>query len=134
MNILDGIKNFLQLVNENWTTILVIVGLTIGIYRKTRMFFDTTNDEKIEIAKKQISERMLKLVSDAEENYESWAKAGEIKRSEVISKIYEDYPILSGVIDQDELINWIDDQIDAALPTLRKLWSTKIGKAETADI
>lgn len=122
MNILDGIKNFLQLINDNWVTITVIIGLTLGIYKKAKNYFVKSDEEKIEIAKKQISEIMLKKISDAEKDYEEWNKAGSIKRSQVIEQIYRDYPILEKVMSQDELIAWIDAEIDNALPTLREIW------------
>lgn len=31
MNILNGVQNFLMLVNDNWTTIVVVIGLVIAI-------------------------------------------------------------------------------------------------------
>ena len=130
MDFLNGLKNFLNIVNENWTIILIIIGLILGIVQKIKNYMQLSTDEKIEIAKKQISERILKLISDAEENYQEWESAGAIKRSEVISKIYAEYPILSNVIEQDELITWIDEQIDNALPTLRELWDQKTEKEE----
>lgn len=34
MNILNGIKNFLSLINDNWTTILVIIGLALALWKK----------------------------------------------------------------------------------------------------
>ena len=123
MNILDGIKNFLQLVNDNWVTIIVIIGLVLGIYKKAKDYFKKSDEEKIEIAKKQISQIILKKISDAEKDYEEWNKAGSIKRSQVIEQIYRDYPILEKVMSQDELIAWIDAEIDNALPTLREIVS-----------
>lgn len=132
MNIFDGIKNFMNLVNENWMNIVVILGLGVALYKKIKDYIKLTDDEKIELAKKQIQEYMLKLVSDAEENYEAWEQAGSIKRSEVITRIFKEYPILSKVVNQDELIKWIDEQIDAALPTLRELWEKKEEKEKIA--
>lgn len=40
-----------------------------------------SDDEKITIAKKQLSETMLKLVTQAEKDYNAWVKAGAVKRS-----------------------------------------------------
>ena len=121
MNILNGIQNFLQLINDNWTSILVIVGLLLALWKKIELYSKLSTDKKIEIAKKQISENILKLITQAEKDYAEWEKAGSIKRSEVISEIYKEYPILAKVVNQDELIKWIDEQIDNALPTLRDI-------------
>ena len=121
MNILNGIKNFLSLINDNWTTILVIVGLALALWKKIESYSKLSTDKKIEIAKKQISENILKLITQAEKDYAEWEKAGSIKRSEVISEIYKEYPILAKVVNQEELVKWIDEQIDNALPTLRDI-------------
>lgn len=125
MNVLDGIKNFLVFINENWTSILVIIGLIVTIIKKTVDYFSKSEEEKIEIAKAQIKEVVLKLISDAEVDYEDWNKAGSIKRSQVISKIYEEYPILSKVADQNALTEWIDSVIDESLKTLREIVSSQ---------
>ena len=121
MNILNGIQNFLQLINDNWTSILVIIGLLLALWKKIESYSKLSTDKKIEIAKKQISENILKLITQAEKDYAEWEKAGSIKRSEVISEIYKEYPILAKVVNQEELVKWIDEQIDNALPTLREI-------------
>ena len=118
---LDGIKRFLTFVNENWTAILVILGLAISLYRKIKDYLSKSTEEKIEIAKVQIKQGMLKRITEAEIDFENWNKAGEIKRSQVIEKIYTQYPILSKVADQDELIAWIDNEINNSLKTLRAI-------------
>ena len=121
MDILNGIKNFLSLINDNWTTILVIIGLALALLKKIESYSKLSTDKKIEIAKKQISENILKLITQAEKDYAEWEKAGSIKRSEVISEIYKEYHILAKVVNQEELVKWIDEQIDNALPTLREI-------------
>ena len=118
---LKGIQNFLQFINDNWTTIVVIISLIIAIGKKTYDYFSKSDEERIEVAKKQISEICLKLISDAEVDYESWNKAGSIKRAQVIQKIFSDYPILSKVTDQEKLVEWIDETIDTSLKELRKI-------------
>jgi len=116
---LNGVKNFLQMINDNWTTILVIAGLVVAIVKKTKDWMAKSEEEKIAIAKEQISNTVLKLITSAELEFGDWSKAGSIKRSQVIDEIYTKYPILSKVADQDELITFIDEAIDNALKTLR---------------
>ena len=118
---LDGLLNFLQFVNNNWTVIIVIISLIIAIYEKIKIYISKSNEEKIAIAKAQIQEAILKMISDAETDYESWVKAGSIKRSQVIQQIFEDYPILSKITNQESIIKWIDETIDEALKTLREI-------------
>ena len=123
MNFLTGIQNFLQIINDNWTTIIVIIGLVIAIIKKAKDYFSKSDEEKIEIAKKQIQETILKMISDAEVDYEEWNKAGSIKRSQVINEIFEKYPVLSKITDQEHIIKWIDETIDDSLKTLREIVS-----------
>lgn len=123
MNILNGVQNFLELINNNWTTIMVIIGLLIAVIKKVKDFFSKSNDEKIEIAKAQVKETILRMVTEAEVDYEEWSKAGSIKRSQVIEEIYTEYPVLSKVVDQTALTEWIDSVIDESLDTLREIVS-----------
>lgn len=118
---LKGIQNFLQFINNNWTAIIIVISLLIALYQKIKSFISKSNEEKIEQAKKQIKEICLKLVTDAEIDYENWNQAGSIKRAQVIQKIFTDYPILAKVTDQESLIKWIDDTINNALKELRKI-------------
>lgn len=118
---LNGIKNFLTLINDNWTTVMVILGVLIALYKKAKKYLSLSDEEKIAIAKKHIEETMLKMIGDAEEDYVEWNKAGSLKRAKVIKQIFDENPILSKAVDQDELIKWIDDTIDDSLKTLRKI-------------
>lgn len=118
---LDGLKNFLSFMNDNWTTIVIIISLLIALYQKIRSFISKSNEEKIASAKAQIKEIVLKLITDAEIDYEHWNKTGSIKRSQVIQKIFEEYPILAKAVDQKAVIAWIDEFIDESLKELRKV-------------
>lgn len=123
MNILDGIKNFLSFINDHWTEIIVIIGLALAVGRKIYSYFQKTDDEKIAIAKEQLSQIMLKLVTNAELDYSKWVEAGAVKRSEVISTIFQMFPILNRVTDQETLIAEIDEMIDNALKEMREIVS-----------
>lgn len=123
MNILNGIQNFLMLVNEHWTEIIVIIGLALVLYKRVRGYLGKTNEEKIEIAKVQIKETVLRLVTDAEMDYKEWVKAGAVKRAQVVEEIFMMYPILAKVTNQKELVAWIDDIIDEALETMREIFA-----------
>ena len=128
MNILTGIQNLLQYLNDNWTAIIIIIGLSLSLAKKIADYINKTDEEKIEIAKSQIKESMLKLVTDAEEDYKEWVSSGSIKRSQVIEEIFLKYPILSKVADQDSLIIWIDEAIDQALKTMRSVFENNAVK------
>lgn len=123
MNILNGIQNFLMLVNEHWTEIIVIIGLALVLYKRVKGYLGKTTEEKIEIAKVQIKETVLRLVTDAEIDYKEWVKAGAVKRAQVVEEIFLMYPILAKVTNQKELVAWIDDIIDEALETMREIFA-----------
>lgn len=116
-----GLTKFFIMLNENYVYILICLGLIISIVKKTVDFFSMSEEKRIEFAKKQIKEVILRMISDAETDYDSWKGAGAIKRSQVIEEIYAKYPILEKVADQDALIKFIDNEIDNALVTLRQV-------------
>lgn len=118
---MEGIKNLLAYLEANWTIILVCIGLIVSIVQKTINYFSLTEEKRVELAKKQIQEVILRMISDAETDYSDMASAGKIKRSQVIEEIYAQYPILDKVADQEALIAWIDAEIDNALVTLREI-------------
>ena len=120
--VLNGIYNFLNFLSEHWTMIFAIFVLIVAIGKKAMNFFGKTQEEQLAIAKAQIKEIMLMLVTRAEVSYSEWVKAGEIKRAEVIDEVFAMFPILSKVTNQAEIIAFIDDAIDEALKTMRKIF------------
>ena len=131
--VLNGVRNFLQFINDNWTAIIVIIGLFIALYKKIKNYLKLSNEEKINITKKHIEETILKLVTDAEEDYQEWVKAGAVKRTQVIEEIFLLYPVLSKVTDQEELIVWIDEVIDNALKIMRDIFAQNAEKTVGVD-
>ena len=120
---LNGIQNFLQFINDNWTSIIIIISLVIAIVQKAKSYFSKSNQEKIESAKAQIKQIVLKFITDAEVDDSSWEKAGSIKRAQVIQKIFAEYPILAKVSNQDEIVEFIDNAINDALKEMRKIFA-----------
>ena len=133
MIILDGITKFLTFINDNWLYITTIIGLALAVGNKVRDYLNKSNEEKIEIAKAQINEVMLMLVTEAECDWREWQKCGEVKRSQVIDQVFAMYPILSRVTNQEEIIAWIDESIDNALKTMRKIFEENKEKSETVE-
>lgn len=133
MIILDGITKFLTFINDNWLYITTIIGLALAVGNKVRDYLNKSNEEKIEIAKAQINEVMLMLVTEAECDWREWQKCGEVKRAQVIDQVFAMYPILSKVTNQKEIIAWIDESIDEALKTMRKIFEENKTKSESAE-
>lgn len=127
---MKGLLRFLQLVEENWATIVAIATLLFAICMKLKSTINkwiTMSDgerqkekqAQIQKAKQAIANYILSFVADAE-IYWDGSGLGPIKRAQVIEKIYKEYPILLEVVDQDELMKFIDVQIDAALEVVRE--------------
>lgn len=128
---MKSINNLLMWINENWASLITIIILLLGVLAKAKNFYSdwknkTEQEKKEEIekaiknAKIAITENILSYVSEAEVNWSAWVKMGDIKRSEVIKQLYVDYPVLLQVVDQDELIKFIDGAIDKALEIVRE--------------
>lgn len=130
MNVLTGINNFLNFINENWTMIASIIVVTMAIIKKASTFFNLPKEVQLEIAKTQISQIMLRLVTEAECDYREWAKAGSIKRAQVIDEVFAMYPILSHVTNQEEIIAFIDEEIDKALKEMRKIFEENLSEEQ----
>lgn len=118
---MTGLENFLGYLSENWVMILVLIGAAFSIGKMISRYLSLSNEEKVEVAKKLIKEAMLKMITEAEIDFEEWNKSGSIKRSKVIADIYEKYPILSKAASQEEVIAFIDSEINNSLKTLREV-------------
>lgn len=128
---MNGIYNFLRFVDANWTMICAIIVLIIVICKKAMTFFSKSQEEQLAIAKAQIKEVMLRLVTEAECDYYEWIQSGAVKRAQVIDEVFAMYPILSKVTNQEEIIAFIDEAIDEALKTMRKIFEENEAAAKT---
>ena len=129
---MEGLKNFLEMLNTNWTTIVTIFILAFGIYVKAKKMWadwqektleeqEVALQEEIEKAKKALAEYILSLVAKAEIAYkEEGSGLGSIKRAEIFEKIYDMFPVLIYIADQEEFISYIDELIDKALVIVRE--------------
>lgn len=129
---LNGLKNFLQIINDNWATIVMIATLVYAIYRKAdatikewRAKSEAEKEAEIQrqiaAAKKVLGEEILKFVSKAEIEWQSdTCKLGPIRRADVIEKIYAKYPVLLYAASQEEMLKYIDKCIEDALKVVRE--------------
>lgn len=142
---MNAVMNFLGYLNQNWTMILAIATLLFALYMKIKSavnkWLQMTDEEKqketeaqIAKAKQAIANYILSLVASAEVDWEGHG-LGPIKRAQVIEKIYKEYPILLEVVDQQELMRFIDEHIDQALEIVReKLRKEAVGEVATDEI
>lgn len=118
---MDGVLKFINFIIDNWTFIGAAIIFIVAGVKEVKVFLNKSKNEQINIAKQQIKSTILRWVSEAELDYEDVVKAGEIKRAQVIQNIYNEYPILSKIVDQEEIVKYIDMCIDESLETLRDI-------------
>lgn len=127
---MQAIYNFLQYLNDNWTMILAIIALLFALYMKIKntvsKWMKMSEEEKqkeledqVKKAKQAIANYILSLVASAEVDWEG-AGLGVIKRAQVIEKIYKEYPVLLQVVNQEDVIKFIDENIEIALQIVRE--------------
>lgn len=121
MNPLTAVENFLKFINNNWTTIIIIIGLLIALYEKIMKYLKLSKQEKVETTLKIVKEEMLKRMSDAELEWKGYKDSGQLKKSQVIAEIYQEHPELKKYVNQDELIKMIEHIIDDNMAGMNKV-------------
>lgn len=120
---MQGIDNFIKFIAENWTFIVIIISIIIKAIISVSDFMKKSKEERKAAAWSELSRIALSLVSDAETAWGS--KTGEIKKSEVIKKIYDKLPALSEIANEAETSEQIDKIIDDALEQMREILKNK---------
>lgn len=118
---MEAIKNTITLIQENWTNILIVISFVIVAAKKVIEYIKMSKEERVEAALKIIKSELLKIMADAEIEWEEYKKSGEIKKSQVITEIYNKFPFLKDYIDQDELIQRITEMIDEEKEKMDKI-------------
>lgn len=44
---MEGLKNFLEFINNNWTLIITLCGLILGIYTKIKNYINLSREKKL---------------------------------------------------------------------------------------
>lgn len=127
----NNIFNFLNdggSVNNIISVIIIIVGILLGIKYFSDFidkFKDLSDEEKIKVILRIVKAEILKLMSDAEVEWSSFEKAGIIKKSQVIGKIYEKYPVLSSYINQEMIICELEKIIEDNMNNMNSVINKK---------
>lgn len=116
---MNAINNLLQFINNNWTLITAILAAAFGIYVKVKKWLALTKEQKKKAAIEAVRISILDLVTEAEQAY--GGGTGVIKRSQVLHKIFDAYPVLAEALNIDATTDMLDGMIDEALRKLREL-------------
>lgn len=95
--------------------LFILCGAKIGL-----AYFDRLKEANIDQILEIVKASVLKLMTDAEIDFSSYKKAGEIKKSQVINNIYKQFPILTKYKDQETLQAEISDIIENEMCKIRE--------------
>lgn len=116
-----GLKNLLNLIAENWAIISVVLSLIIFTIIKLKNWKNMSKDEKLDSLLLVIQQWILKMMCEAEKNWEDYNSSGEVKKSEVIAEIYKQFPQLADYSQQDEILTKIETMINGAMASMNKI-------------
>lgn len=121
----EVLLNFLQkIVNYAPEITIIVVGL-LGVFKSYMRVSKLSKQEKVEAAMKVIKEELLSLMSNAELEWKRYKKAGDLKRSKVLTDIYTQFPFLATYIDQDTLCEKIYSMIESEMDTMNRIIKSK---------
>lgn len=120
-----SLNNTINFIVNHWSDIIIILAFIIGAVRGVFVIINMDVEKRKEIAMKIVRENLLKYMSDAEVQYSNYKKSGVLKRSQVINKIYTDYPVLANYVNQDELIEMIYKMIDDEMDRMNAIVNGK---------
>ena len=106
----------LEFIGENW--FFIVIAIAVVIYTADEIL-KRRSKEKVLIAKRLIAISIDAIVAEAEWKFEDYEKSGQFKRSYVIQTIYNKYPALNKVLEQEELLSWIDKLTEDSVARLK---------------
>ena len=115
------VNNVVNSLSNSLPTIIIVIAIIIGVVRMVIKYSKMTKEERVNTALKVIKEELLKLMSDAEIEWEDYKKSGELKKSQVLKEIYSQFPFLATYIDQDTLVNKLYELIDNEMENMNKI-------------
>lgn len=115
------VNNVVNSLSNSLPTIIIVIAIIIGVVRIVIQYSKMTKEERVNAALKVIKEELLKLMSDAEIEWEDYKKSGELKKSQVLKEIYSQFPFLATYIDQDTLVNKLYELIDNEMENMNKI-------------
>lgn len=116
---MNAINNLIQFLNDNWTLLTAIAAGVFGICVKVKRWLKKSKVERQKAAIEAVRLSMLDLVTNAEKEFGTGA--GVIKRSQVLNKIFEQYPVLAEALNIEDTTSMLDEMIEDALDDLREM-------------
>ena len=121
------LKSILEIGNAYDVAVVLIVlvlAILAGI-REYKKYMNMSKEDRLKAILTIVKKEVLELMCSAEEIYSEYEKSGKLKESNVISEIYEKFPVLSEFKNQDEIIDiisgFIKDEMDSMNKIVNKL-------------
>lgn len=108
------------LITISIAAVIYAIAITIYVIQK---LVKSSNEEKLAMIKRLIAINIDAMVAEAEFEFLDYEKSGLLKWSYVMQTIYEKYPELYKVSEQEKIIKWLDELIEKSV---LRLQSTKI--------
>lgn len=116
---MNGINEIWTFLCEHWLTISMVAAVAVGIVVKVRKWLAMDKEQRKAAVIEAVRCSMLALVTEAEREY--GGGTGSLKRSMVLKRIFEQYPILNVFGDVNSIVNKLDKMIDKSLVELKEL-------------
>lgn len=142
---MQSIVKVLKWLYDNWSAVVIIIGLLTAVIVKLKAWSKLSADEKLQAANSekekaltQLKQLALSWVTVLEEKWSGIEKSGYIKKSEFFERVYDKLPVLSQY--SDEIEQTVSDIIDGALIEMRDILSQQpetkeeLAVSENADI
>ena len=118
---MTGFNNFIHLIQSQWTNIVVVIAIIATVVKTALSYSSMTEEQRVQSALKVVKEELMRLMCQAEIQWKDYKKSGDLKRSQVIKDIYNQFPFLSKYMDQDRLVKTIYEMIDKQMDNMDNL-------------
>lgn len=118
---MNGLTNTLNFIQENWSNVLLILTAVITVICRIVSISKLSKTQKVEAILTIVKSELLKFMSEAEIDWKEYEKSGLLKKSDVITKIYDKFPLLKEYLDQETLIKRISDMIELGMQEMNKV-------------
>ena len=119
--LMTGFNNFIHLIQSQWTNIVVVIAIIATVVKTALSYSSMTEEQRVQSALKVVKEELMRLMCQAEIQWKDYKKSGDLKRSQVIKDIYNQFPFLSKYMDQDKLVKTIYEMIDKQMDNMDNL-------------
>lgn len=111
--------------------VIVIAAIATDIYYLYKLYFKSKIVRRgyrdiLEESKPILEKLILAEMAEAEFDWADIERAGEFKLAQVVAHLYERFPSLVEIAEQDEVLDFIADTIEKNLPKIQEKISSKL--------